>query len=80
MKTKDKNIKTTCTKNIAAEVPMPAEKVAEITGVSQSLVKKVRSGKRSAETPAGQKVEVAEELWAEGSNKLIQAIKKVVNL
>jgi hypothetical protein len=80
MQSKEKNLKTICTENNTPAIPLPAGKVAEIAGVSESLVKKVRNGKRNNHTPAGQRVEVTEELWAEGSNQLINAIKKVVNL
>ena len=80
MQTKDKNNKSICTENTQPEVPLTAEMVADIAGVSESLVKKVRSGKRATDTPAGKRVEIAEELWAEGSNLLITEIKKIVKL
>lgn len=80
MQSKEKNAKTICTENKAVEIPLPAEIAAEIAGVSVSLVKQVRTGFRSAETPKGSKVEVVDELWEHGSNLLINEIKKVVNL
>ena len=80
MRTKDKNIKTISTKNNTHAVSLPAEKVAEITGVSESTVKKVRNGLRSKETPQGAKVAIVDDLYSEGSNKLITEIKRIVNL
>jgi predicted transcriptional regulator len=80
MQSKEKNSKTICTKNKEAEIPLPADKVAEIAGVSTSTVKKVRTGKRGTDNNAGGKVEAVEELWAEGSNLLIQRIKEIVKL
>jgi len=51
MQSKEKNLKTICTENNTPEIPLPAEKVAYIAGVSESLVKKIRNGNRNAHTP-----------------------------
>lgn len=86
MQAKDKNIKTICPENVGFEkmcvapVRLPAEVVAKVAGVSQSLVKKVRSGAKDTDTPGGKRIEVAEELWSEGSSLLLNEIKKIVKL
>ncbi|MDO3641942.1 hypothetical protein [Mucilaginibacter sp. L3T2-6] len=80
MQSKEKNLKTICPENETAEIPLPAEKVAEITGKSTSLVKKVRTGKRNPDSDAGKAIQVVDDLWAYGSNKLITEIKRIVKL
>lgn len=62
------------------KVPLSAEKVAEIVDCSVSLVKKVNTNHRKAETPTGEKIEMVNDLWAHGSNRLIEEIKRIVKL
>lgn len=78
MQSKEKNNKTTCTKKEKPQVPISAEKVAEIAECSVSLVKKINTNKRKAETPTGDKIELVNDLWATGSNLLIKEIKRIV--
>ena len=80
MQIKEKNNKTISTKKTEPEIPLPADKLAEMAGCSQSLVEKVNTNKRRSDTPTGEKIEIVKELWAEGSNLLIREIKKIVNL
>jgi hypothetical protein len=80
MQSEYNNIKTTCTKKITAEVPLTTEKEAEIAGVSVSLAKKIKTGKRNAESKSGQKLAKVQTLWSEKSNLLIQEIKRIVTL
>ena len=80
MQSKEKNNKSTCTENNETQVQLPADKVAEIAGVSKSLVKQMRRGKRSADTPNGKKIELTQDLWDSGSNLLLKEIKKIVQL
>jgi len=80
MQSNKKNIKTTCTETEKPVVPIPAEKVAEIAGCSESLVKQINTGKRSIDTKKGEKVALVQDLWAYGSNKLIEEIKRVSKL
>jgi cyanate lyase len=58
---------------------IPNKMIAEASGTSESLVKKVFAGKRSQDTDAGQKVILAEMLLDEGQNKLMQEVKKLLN-
>lgn len=80
MQSKEKSNKTRSTKKTTAEVPLPAAKVADIIGKSESIVQKVSIGKRRSDTPTGEKIELVQELWAEGSNLLIKEIKKIVKI
>jgi len=80
MQSKEKNNKTTCTEKEKPIVPIPADKVAEIVGCSESLVNKINQEKRRSDTPTGEKVALVQDLWAFGSNALITEIKKVVPL
>jgi hypothetical protein len=52
--------------------------ISEVTGIPVNTVKAIRNGKRSKETNKGQKVEIAEMLIEEGTNKLIEEVKRVV--
>ena len=83
MHSKYKNNKTICPENREIEksaVSLPAAIVAEVAEVSESLVKKVRSGIKGYDTPAGKRIEATEVLWNEGSNLLLTEIKKIVKL
>lgn len=86
MQTKDKNKKTICPENNTCgnannpPVRLPAEVVAQVAGVSESLVKKVRSGVKDTDTPGGKRIETTEELWNEGSSLLLTEIKRIVKL
>jgi hypothetical protein len=79
MSAKDKNKKTNCPEN-KQFLPVPNEVLADVVGCSVSTVKKVRSGKRSDETETGRTVVIAETMLKEGSNALIEEVKRVVKL
>ena len=78
MQSNKKNIKTTCTEKEKPIVPIPADRVAEIVGCSESLVNKINREKRRSDTPTGEKVAKVIDLWAFGSNRVIEEIKKLV--
>ena len=78
MQSKEKNIKTTCTEMEKPLVPIPADKVAEIAECSVSLVKQINRGSRNNHSKKGEKVALVQELWTEGSNLLINEIKRIV--
>lgn len=59
---------------------IPHWKIAEAVNASESMVKKVRSGDRSNETDLGQRIQIAEMLIEEGENKLLQEVKRVVQI
>lgn len=81
MQSNKKNIKTTCTENEKPVVPLPAAEVADMAGISESLVKKIRSGHRNKNSENGQKVAFIDEGWATGTNAvrnlLMEEIKRV---
>jgi len=63
-----------------AEINIPASVTAEIVGCSESLVKQVRTGHRSANKGASAKVAVVDDLLNTGTTALIQHIKEIVKL
>ncbi|MDB4918777.1 hypothetical protein [Mucilaginibacter sp.] len=79
--TKDKNIKTTCNKkSISKVLPAPtAEVVAEIVGVSESYVKKVRTGTRPDKSPAADAVKYCNELLIDGQKLLVQTVAEIMH-
>lgn len=80
MQSNKKNTKTTCTENTKPIVPLPAEKVAEIAGCSEVMVKMINTGKRKASGKKGRNVALVQDLWAFGSNNLIKEIERIVPL
>lgn len=78
MESKNKTIKTRNTKNNISVAPVPAKEVAELVGCSESTVKKVRTGDRSAESVTGLKVKLFDEMYKEGSSTLINEITRIV--
>lgn len=76
---KDKNIKSICTENkISVVVPVPAKIVAEMTGGSESMVKKVREGKRK-DGKLCQKIRVADQLLQVGITATINQVTEIIN-
>jgi hypothetical protein len=74
-----KSIKTICPENkIDAVIPIPAKVVAEVSGFSESTVKKVDAGTRSSDTEAGKKIVMARQLLSEGSTVLVDAVRNVM--
>ena len=59
---------------------VPADWVAAASGTSVSTVFSIRNGNRNKEGKKAQKVEVAEMLLQEGSNKLIEQVKVLVKI
>ncbi|WAC40549.1 MULTISPECIES: hypothetical protein [Sphingobacteriaceae] len=60
---------------------LSSAQLAEVVGVSESLVKKVRTGDRGLKkTVASEAVKTADHLLYEGENALIEAVKKMVRL
>lgn len=57
-----------------------AKEVAETVGYSESLVKKVRSGEKDGDIDSVKKIKLADHLLYEGSNALLDAVKKIVKL
>lgn len=78
MKIKNNNKKTSCTKNKKSVALVPAKEVAELLGISESTVKKVRTGKRTDETLIGKKVQVFDELYRAGESLLIKEVSRIV--
>ena len=78
MQSKEKNNKTTCTKNNSVEVPLTAQQVADLALVSKSLVDKVNTGERGAETPAGERVILVIKHWNEATRPIIKNIQKSI--
>lgn len=54
--------------------------VSEAVGCSTSLVRQVRSGERSGDTPTGQRIEIADMLLEEGLDKLVLEVKRIVTI
>ena len=78
MQSKEKRNKTICTKNNSVEVLLTAQQVADLALVSKSLVNKVNTGERGAETPAGERVILAIKLWNEATRPIIKDIQKSI--
>lgn len=76
---KDKNKKTTCSEN-KAKLSIPAKVVAEMVGCSEAAVKAIRSGARNAHTDTGKQIVLVETLLSEGSNALLNEVKKIVKI
>lgn len=56
------------------------EDIAYTVGASKSTVKAIRIGGRSQETETGQRVMIAEMLIEEGTNKLLEEVKRIVQI
>ena len=56
------------------------EDVAYTVGASKSTVKAIRNGNRSNETDLGQRVQIAEMLIEDGQNKLLEEVKRIVQI
>ena len=56
------------------------ETIAEAVGASESTVKAIRNGRRSAETDLGQRIQIADMLFEEGQNKLLEEVKRIVHI
>lgn len=80
MSSKSKNNKTRNTKNNISATPLPAKDVANILDVSESTVKKVRTGLRTEKTLVGQKVKLFDEIYAQESSFLIKEIIRIVKI
>ncbi len=52
--------------------------IAEITGSSVETVKSVLNGRRSKDTDAGQKIVLADMYMENGTNQLIEEVKRIV--
>jgi hypothetical protein len=68
------------TKNPKTEKLVSSEMVAGVVGCSSSMVRQVRSGDRSQDTDLGQTIMVADILLEEGTNKLIQEVKRIIKI
>lgn len=79
MNAKDKNKKTSCPENKLV-LPITHKVMSYVVEKSESLVKKVKSGKRNNKSETGQQIELAEKLLKEGSNALIEEVKRMVKL
>jgi hypothetical protein len=80
MNVKNNIIKTTCNRNIQASIiPIPAKVIAGIANVSESYVKKIRTGLRSDTSEKAQKVRFCESLMVDGSMVLINAVNQTIN-
>lgn len=79
MQSKDNNKKSNCPNN-KKHLPVPAEITADIVGCSVSYVKQVRNHFRASTSPKGRTIMVAETLLKEGSNALIEEVKRMVKL
>jgi len=74
--TKDKNKKTRSTKNYR----LTAAEVAEMAGVSESYVKKIRAGLVNKDTPLARQVLAVDLLANDGTNALIKEIERLVTI
>lgn len=80
MISKDKNNKSTCTKNNDAPiVPIPAQIVAEMVGGSVSMVKQVRQGKKAGKGKMCQKIQMADELLTHAVNTSVEKVAEFIN-
>lgn len=60
---------------------LSSAQLANMVGCSESLVKKVRTGDRGlTKTILSEKVKMADHLYFEGENKLVEAVKRMVKL
>jgi hypothetical protein len=75
-----KKSKKKSTMKAAKVSKIPADWVAEASGTSVSTVFSVRNGNRNKDGEKAQKIVVAEILLEEGTNKLINEVKRVVAL
>lgn len=66
------------TKPDVPKIHVPSEVVAYVVGCSQSYVKMIRRGIRRTKSRTGQRIEIAETLFAEGTSTLISEIKKIL--
>lgn len=79
MSDKYKNKKTSCSENKTI-LSIPNEIIAGITNTSVSMVKQVRNGNKSGKGKKGQQIKLVETLITQGSNALIEEVKRVVKL
>lgn len=80
MTSENTNKKTTCNKKSAAAViPVPAQVIADIVGVSESYVKKIRENTRRTNTETAVKVKYCDELIIEGQQVLIKEVSKIIH-
>jgi len=80
MNTENTNKKTTCNKKTTTAVfPVPAQVVADITGVSPSYVKKIRNGVRNDSTPAAALVKYCDELIVDGHSVLLETVTDIIH-
>lgn len=79
MQSKDSNKKSICPNN-KKYLPVPAEVTADVVGCSVSYVKQVRNHFRASTSPKGRSIMVAETLLKEGSNALIEEVKRIIKL
>lgn len=80
MNTENTNKKTTCNKKTTTAVfPVPAQVVADITGVSSSYVKKIRSGYRDIKSETAAQVQYCDELLVDGQKVLVQTVADIIN-
>lgn len=63
---------------VNAEKVVTTDLIAEVVGCSKETVKKVRSGKRNADTDLGQSIQISEMLLKEGFTKLVDEVKRVI--
>lgn len=62
------------------KITVPAAVVADTVGVSESYVKQVRTGAKPANTETAKKIMKVEYLYEQGTNALIEAVKKLVKI
>jgi hypothetical protein len=80
MNSENTNKKTTCNKkSTTVAMPTPAASVvAEIVGVSESYVKKIRSGYRDIKSETAAQVQFCEELLIDGQKVLVQTVSDLI--